>query len=260
MRVRSLAALAAALTVCLVTPLAQAGTFNWGDIVDPTGEVMYLDVEETNAYATSLFAPEPGTGGPEAVGNSIRFDPQGFQAASSGGGSETTVSTVEMVLMAQPGKAVENLLIQELGDYTLSGLSGGVASASVGATFDWTILEVNGSAVSLATQTSALQVTTGAGPNGGVLSRPGDDGTAAPWSGSVLLDFQGYLIANAIQGTATKVSVEFTNELSAESDAISSAFIKKKEIGGFAVTANVPEPGTLMMLLASAGLLGVRRR
>lgn len=259
MRVRRFAAQAAALLVCLSAPLAQAGTFNWGDVVDPAGDVMYLAIEETNAYTTSLFAPEPGAGGPEAQGNSIRFDPQGFQASASGGGSETTISTVEMVLMAQPGKTVENLLIEEQGDYTLSGLAGGVASASVGATFDWTILEVNNAPVSLPTQTDALQITTGAGPNGGVLSRPGDDNTAAPWSGSVLLDFQSYLSGASIQGAATKVRIEFTNELMAAADSVSNAFIKKKEIGGFAVTANVPEPGSLL-LLAAAGLVGVRRR
>lgn len=259
MRHPSLAALAAVVAIGASAPISKAATFFWGDVVDPAGDVMFLDVEETNAYATSLFAPEPGTGGPEALGNAIRFDPQGFQAQASGGGSETTVSTVEMVLMAQPGKTIENLLIQELGDYTLAGLPGGVASVSVGATFEWTILEVNGAPVTLPTQTDSLQVTSGAGPNGGSLSRPGDDATAAPWSGSVLLDFQSYMTGASLAGAATKVRVAFSNELVATSDAVSNAFIKKKEIGGFAVTANVPEPGSLC-LLASIGLLGVRRR
>ncbi|MEO0530151.1 MAG: PEP-CTERM sorting domain-containing protein [Planctomycetota bacterium] len=252
--------IAAAWTAGVFSVPACAGTFNWGDISDPAGEVMYLNVEETNAYATSLFAPEPGTGSPTASGNAIRFDPQGFQA-SANGGSQTTTSTVTMLLMAQPGKVIENLLVSELGDYTLSGLAGGVASVEVGADFSWTILEVDGSPVSLPTQMDSLQVNGGAGPNGGLLTRPGDDGTALPWDGTVLLDFDAYLANAAISGSATKVEVAFTNNLSATADAVSNAFIKKKEIGGFAVTANIPEPTTLALLVAAvSGLLSSRRR
>lgn len=237
-----------------------AGTFFWGDVSDAAGDVMFLDVEENNAYTTSLFSPEPGTGSPVAIGNSIRFNPQGFQAGASGGTTATT-STVEMLLMARPGKTVNNLFVRELGDYTLSGLTGGAASVEVAGTFSWTIQEVNSSAVTLPTQVTPLTVVGGTGPNGGMLSRPGDDGTALPWTGSALLDFDAYLSANSIPGSVTKVLVEFENNLEATADNVSNAFIKKKEIGGFAIAANVPEPSSLVLLASLlAGVVGCRRR
>lgn len=252
---------AAAWAVGLVSTSANAGTFTWGDISDPAGDVMYLGVEESNAYATSLFAPEPGTGAPVATGNAIRFDPQSFQAVASNGATETTVSTLEMVLMGQSGKTVQNLMVSEAGDYTLSGLPSAVASASVAATFNWTILEVNNAAVTLPTQTEFLQSSPGSGPNGGIFTFPGDNGTAVPWTGSILLDFQGYLDSESIAGSATKVLVSFENELIATADPGSNAFIKKKEIGGFAIVANVPEPTSVVLLLgAAAGLFSARRR
>lgn len=262
MRAQTIAVVAATVSIilCNWNQALFAGTFNWGDISDPVGDVMYLDIEENNAYATSLFSPEPGTGSPAAVGNAIRFDPQGFAAAASGGGSETTTSTIDMLLMARPGKTVNNLMIRELGDYTLAGLSDGVASASVGATFSWTILEVNNTPVVIPTQVEALQVTAGGGVNGGAFMRPANDGTAVPWDGAVLLDFDAYLMANSIAGSATKVLVEFQNVLEATSDNVSNAFIKKKEIGGFAISANVPEPASLLSLALALAVAGISRR
>lgn len=256
----SVATAAALMLAGVSSQTLLAGTFFWGDVSDPAGDVMYLDVEENNAYATSLFSPEPGTGAPQTSGNAIRFDPQGFQASASSGTSQTTTSTLEMLLMARQGKTVENLLVRELGDFTLSGLTGGVASTSVAGTFSWTILEINNQPVNLPPQVESLVVTSGSGPNGGLYTRSLDDGTATPWDGSVLLDFDGYLAANSIGGSATKVFVEFENILEATADAVSNAFIKKKEIGGFAIAANVPEPAALTLMAIALAGLGFRRR
>ncbi len=254
------------LTFAFGSAVATAGTFNWGDISDPAGDVMYLNVEENNAETTSLYAPEPGVGSPTVIGNSIMFDPQGFQSSSSGNSANTLDSQMSTTIMAKQGLAVESISISELGDYTLSGLTGGAATASVGAAFFWTIEEINGIANPQATQTQSMVFSTGSGPNGGMYARPGDDGTASIWTGSVFLDVRDWLNDNGFEDDfATKVRLTFDNSLSTAADEVSSAFIKKKEIGGSVIvtvdTSRIPEPSTLMLAgLAVAGLAFSRRR
>jgi hypothetical protein len=218
-------------------------------------------VEETNAYANALFDKNPGVGSPDVIGNQIFFDPQNFLSQTNGPGSSVTDSTLTTTLMAKPGKFIDNISISELGDHTLSGLTGGQAEAHVGAAFFWTILEIDNLSNPQPTQISNMQFTpgTGIGLNGGHYARPGDNGNAVPWSGSVLIDVSGYLAANGISGRATKVRLRFDNTLSTAADAVSSAFIKKKEIGGLAITPNVPEPAICVQLLLASIPLTVAR-
>ena len=81
LRALPVAVLLAIFALTMQSNTVVAGVFNWGDISDPSGDVMFLNVEEDNAYATSLFAPLPGDGSPTAVGNSLIFDPQTFSVA-----------------------------------------------------------------------------------------------------------------------------------------------------------------------------------
>ena len=99
---------------------------------------MYIDVTESNGGASALFDA------PSYSGNSIMFSPPNFLAQVNGPGSVIVDSTIDTVLMANPGKFLSNVLISEAGDHTLSGLTGGAAEASVGAAFFVTILEVDG--------------------------------------------------------------------------------------------------------------------
>jgi hypothetical protein len=246
-------------------PLASAGTFNWGDLSDPGGDVMYLNVEENNSETTSLYAPEPGVGSPTVVGNSISFDPQGFQSQASGGTAHMIDSQMSTTIMAKDGQAVESIAISELGDYTLDGLTGGEAMASVGAAFFWTIEEINGVPNPQPTQTQSMQFTTGGGVNGGEYFRPGDEGTAAIWSGSVFIDVRDYLNSNGLgDAFATKVRLTFDNTLQTAADAVSNAFIKKKELGGSVVvtvdTSAIPEPATIVLAGIALAGVAVRRR
>ena len=106
-----------------------------------------------------------------------------------------------------------------------------------------------------------MQMTTGAGVNGGEYSRPGDDGTAILWNGSVFIDLDAFLASNNVNGRVTKARLKWDNTLTAAADSVSSAFIKKKTVNGVVVTPNIPEPTTC--LLAMAGLMAcaaVRRR
>lgn len=232
-----------------------AATMNYGDLDDPAGDVMFLQVsEDSGSEPTLLF------GTPTAVGNQLKFDPQGFESSSSGGGADLIDSTATTTIMAKPNEVINNIQFTELGDYTLSGLNGGQAQATVGAAFFYTVLEVDNSPVTLPTETESMEFTTGAGLNGGEYNRPGDDGTAVPWQGTALIDLDSYLAGEGIDGSATKVRVRFDNTLSTAADAVSNAFIKKKEIGGVIITTNVPEPASAVLLLTLVSLGLVRRR
>lgn len=235
---------------------AQAATMNWGDIADPAGDVMFLQVEEDSGAGSPLLF-----GQPSASGNQLVYNPTGFQSQSSGGGADLVDSTSTSTIMANDGKVINNILFSEFGDYTLSGLTGGQAQATVGAAFFYTVLEVDGSPVTLATETASMQVTTGSSANGGEYNRPGDDGTAIPWTGSVMIDIDAYLAGEGIDGSATKVRLRFDNTLSTAADSVSNAFIKKKESGGVIITTNVPEPtSALLLLVAGLGAMTARKK
>jgi len=251
----------AAAVVVLQSPHANAGTFNWGDLTDPLGGIIYQSVEETNAYANALFDKNPGFGSPDVIGDQIFFDPQNFLSQTNGLGSHLIDSTLTTTLTAKQGKFISNISVSEFGDHSLTGLTGGQGEAHVGAAFFWTILEIDNLSNPQPTQTANMQFTpgTGVGPNGGHYARPGDNGIAIPWSGSVLIDIDAYLASKSISGKATKVRLRFDNTLSTASDAVSSAFIKKKEIGGVVITPNVPEPSTALLFLIVAGLTWLRR-
>ena len=139
----SVAAVAAASLLLIWRPAALAGTFNWGDLFDPAGDIMYLAVEENNSEVNALFDMNPGFGSPDVIGNQIFFHPQNFQSQSSGLGADLIDSTLTTTLMAKQGKFMDTIQISEFGDHTLGGLTGGRALAKVGAAFFRTILEIN---------------------------------------------------------------------------------------------------------------------
>lgn len=253
----SLCALALSLVVLLAlsSPVSAAFLQNYG--THNATDLMYQNVTESNGGASALF------GAPSYSGNSIMFNPQNFLAqAIPGNGFEIVDSTIETILMANPGKVLNNIQIEEGGDYTLGGGPGGYASAAVGASFRVTILEIDNNPapplLSIAAQN--LQVTSGAGPNGGEYYRPGDDGVAVDWDGSVFIDLDAFLASKSILGNVTKARLIWDNTLTAFADSISGAFIKKKDVNGVVVTTNIPEPTTCLLALMGLAPLGLLRR
>lgn len=240
-----------------------AGVFNWGNLSAPGAQVMFLDVEEDNGLPNSLFAPMPFVGSPTAIGNTLVLDPQNFESQSTNG-SHAIDSEFSTTLMVGPSYSIDEITISEFGDFSLGGLQGSFATAQVGASFFWQVLEVAGIAVSLPVQTQPLNVTSGGGPNGGIYERPIDDGIATPWEGSVFIDVEAYLAGNFILGNATKVSLIFDNTLLTAADQYSSAVIKKKgveiDVNGDGLTVVVPEPTSLLLISLGGLAVLVRRR
>lgn len=245
------------LLFALATTPAPAATQNWGDFVGDT--VMYLDVTELNGEPNLLFSA------PSVSGDTLEVDPVNFLSETNPGpGIDITDSELSTTIMSKPGYFIENLMVSEAGDYTLAGLPGALAEASVGAAFFFTVLEVDGVLVPDGPAGVVnMQFTTGGGPNGGEFSLPGDAGTAVPWEGSAFIDVADAMANSSYAGqNATKVRLSFDNTLSTIADDNASAFIKKKVIGGLTIQTNIPEPGSVVLgLMAGAPLaLAVIRR
>jgi len=251
------AAAVAAGFAALIAGDVLAATMNYGDFAGAT--VVYNDVTEANSEPNLLFST------PTVVGDSLEFDPVNFFAdVDPGPGSQITDSEISTVVEALPGFFIDNLQISEEGDFTLTGLPGAFGVAQVGAAFFFEVLAVDGVLVGDGPIGHVnMQFTTGAGPNGGEYSLPGDAGAAVPWSGTAFLDIAAALNASPYAGQrATSVRLSFDNALVAAADGNASAFIKKKQIGGIIIRTNIPEPSTLVLAgsVIAAGLGLLRRR
>jgi len=234
--------------------VADAATMNWGDKTTPTSDVTFLQVTEDNDEASTLFAP--AAIGPSVSGNQLVFHPVNFQSQASNG-ADLIDSTLTTTVKAKPGATIDAIRVDEFGDYTLGGLNGADALASVGAAFFWRVTEVNGAAVSLPTQIASAAFT-----GGGMYVRPANDGTAVPWTGNVVLDVAAYLLSAGITGDATAVTLRFDNTLQTAADQYSNAFIKKKGVD-ITVTPGdptVPEPTAAALMALAALACGLRRR
>jgi hypothetical protein len=79
------------------------------------------------------------------------------------------------------------------------------------------------------------------------------------WNGGANININAHLAANGFTGQATKVRVVIDNQLIAESELGTISYIKKKEIGGVAITV-VPAPASLALVGLGGLVVGRRRR
>jgi len=219
--------------------------------------VMYLNVTED-----SSTDPTPLFGAPTVSDDALSFNPSGFGATSSGGGTDLTDGTLATTIMTTGTKRIQKVSFAEAGDYTFAGGSGTTATAaSVGTSFFLQVVELDGVGVAPITFTGNMTFT----PSGGTFDFVNDPhGPAVLWSGSVAFDLDNLLATHnpPITGQATKILLSLDNSLLATSETGTAALIKKKEFNGASiiVDTNVPEPASLALVAAGAVLVGSRRR
>jgi hypothetical protein len=216
--------------------------------------VTYVNVTED----TGADEPLPLFGAPTVTGNSIDFNPIGFDAATSAaGGSDTTHSNLVFSVNAKSGSRISAIAFGEAGNTTLAGSAkkkkDNPAASAVFADGVLDIHEVDFQGINHISVPFSLAFS----PSGGTWFL-GADGGGSPifhtaWTGSATLDIDAILIANGFMlapgsvdpnSGATRISIDLDNTLQAFSEQGASATIAKTDFSGFVLRSNVPtEPG-----------------
>jgi hypothetical protein len=252
------------LTSPALTVPALATQINYGTHAGT--DVTYVNVTED----TGADEPLPLFGPPLVTGNSIDFNPLGFDAASAGVDSDITGSNLVFAIAAHIGSRIDTVSLFESGNTTQTG---GVTPGSMGtasavfAAGGLDIHEVDFAPINHISVPFSLSFT----PSGGTYFL-GTDGGGLPlyhtlWTGSTTLDVEAILIANGFTdfNGATRVSIDLINQLDAASQAGTAAQISKLDFGaittGKVVRADIPEPSSVVLAaLGLFGLMAVRRR
>ena len=215
--------------------------------------VMYVDIQESSVTdpGVALF------GAPDVDGDTLNFDNMAFGASSVGGVPDLTDGTLNFTVMAKPNQVIDSIILNEVGDFSLGGLGGAATSVSVSAPVIINIKEVDGVSINPINLNTMLTFA----PSDGDWNLLDDGAVNGIWTGSLAVDLEQMLIDAGVSYVdgVTKVSVTLDNTLMAFSEATSASLIAKKDFQGLSVTA-IPEPGTLALLAAAAGLYGLRRR
>jgi hypothetical protein len=263
---------------CCFSNLAESTPILWGDFVG--SNVTYRMVTEdsgTDTVPPCMFCQ------PTVGGDTLNFNPVGFDASSSNGGVPDTTDGQLLFMIESNNKqtgAIQNFRISETGDTTLSGnvpVGSTTTASRVSITPVVEIVEVDGVALPVPITLSKLSTPPlpvlddvftqipGNTPSDGQWEL-GTDGNGGPifftqWNGSLFVDVHDALVKSGtsfLRG-ATKVTVNLDNTLTAVSAAGTSATIAKKDL--ITITTNIPEPGTvsLLLLAMAAGMIGRRR-
>jgi hypothetical protein len=231
--------------VWLVAGVAGATPINHGTY---TGiDTIYRDVTESTQTGGD---PDMLWGAPSLAGDQLLFFPPSFSATAAGaGGADSTLSLLTITIEAKPSRTLEQLLLTEFGDTTLSGTGTGVTQTSVSMSGFVTVTETTGGIIA-----PVVIPFSGTFTPQNTFDLPNDPGTTL-WSGSILVDIMS-MVPNA-----TKLTLSLNNQLDAFSETSSSATIQKKVVNGPAVSiAVVPEPTTGALLGLGLVLIAARRR
>jgi hypothetical protein len=234
--------------VAAVPSAAWTASLNYGDKI--AADLIYRQVTED-----SITDPVPLFGNPIVSGNALVFSPQNFGATTTGGGIDITDATLSTTLEANPGKSISNIILNEAGDYSLTGTGTIFTTATVTATYFLRITEVNNAPLPAPLASNG---TLNLIPSGGTFDLINDGGAGVIWTGSANIDVNAILAAASMQGVATKAILTFDNQLIAASETGSVSFIKKKTTDGVVIIV-IPEPATLG-LIGGAAITMLRRR
>lgn len=246
--------LAAGLAAALVGS-ARAADTNHGDYAGPT--VQYTDITES-----TVTDPLPLFGAPVGAGDSIVFNPVSYNSSAVGpGGSDNSAGTISAMIEALAFNYITDLSFSEAGDYSLVGAGSAATTAAVTGSVTVTVSEVDGAAIAPVVIVDALAFS----PSNGDWNLQ-DDGPGiivqGIWNGGLDLDVKQALIdaGVAVNWGASKLTLEYANDLSSTSESGTTSLIAKKDVVIGATTA-VPEPGAFV-LAACAGLafIGFRRK
>ncbi len=245
-------ALFLAIVTCVTSQPASAFLMNYGDF--PGTDVIYLGVTEQNAGPSALF------GAPAVQGNTLDFDPLNFKAGPVSNGSQQVTGQLSTTIMSNSAAfPLSRIVIDEAGDFTLTGLGPATAEVTVAMTAQFSVTEVNGVPVGMPLSGMGTMTFVPASVPNGEWSLPAFAGTGVLWNGHLDIDLDAFLAANSVAGHVTKVEVIMENDLTATSANGGSAFIAKKEFQGLSIS--VPEPSSLGLLMAAlVSLNGLRRR
>jgi len=247
------------VTACALVSLicipAIAAPINYGNFAGST--VNFLNVTEDSATD-----PTPLFGAPTVAGDGMSFSPlASFTALASAGSIDLTDGKLNTTIQSiNPGTgSIQNIVVNERGDYTLAGVGTTGTSVSVSAPVFLTLDEVDGVAITpVALYSGNLAFT----PSAGSYNLVSNPGNGIIWTGTLSIDVTAALLAHGIGGRATKLEYTMDNSLLALSQVNSIAKIEKKNgIVGITVNPPVPEPSSIALLgIGTLGLLLARLR
>jgi len=206
-------------------------------------------VEDT----TTAGDPTPIFGAPTVAGDNLIWTPPSFASNATGGSSDQTNGTFafDIVSKNKNSIAIKNVILTELGDYSLTGVGTAATDATALAGIFIVITEYNlgGNLVSTAlalSDTDAVNFNT--------------PFQAGGWNLGLSVDVQGYLdLFFGGDAYATMVEVVWNNDLATNSELGTTSQIQKK-VGIPAITVSViPEPGTAILMGLGLAALGARR-
>jgi hypothetical protein len=251
-RTLSRSLLISALALLFPAAARTFASYSYGNLAGDNYVYQQVTEDSTTDPGVALF------GAPGITGDVIYFNPVSFGAFSQyGSGTDQTDGTLTTNIQTRNVSVIDKIRFVERGDYTLDGGGTAITHATVNASLFVTVTHTDSGPVFY--QDSVNFTFT---PSDGTYNLIDDPGVAKLWSGGITYDVTALLRSWGESGFATQVSITLDNALVAQSEANSTAQIKKKSVAGMTIEAvNVPEPATFAFLaLAALPLLARKRR